>query len=58
MMRSFFLVCSQSRWLRERATRLSFVRHAVSRFMPGETASDALSAAVALHDQSIDTVFT
>jgi proline dehydrogenase len=57
-MRSFFLVCSQSRWLRERATQLSFVRHAVSRFMPGETASDAISAAVVLRDQSIGTVFT
>jgi proline dehydrogenase len=56
--RDFFLICSQSRWLRERATRYRFVRRAVSRFMPGETAADALAAAVALRDQSIGTVFT
>jgi len=48
IMRSFFLACSQSRWLRERATRFGFVRRAVSRFMPGETVSDAISAACAL----------
>lgn len=56
--RDFFLVCSQSRWLRERATGYAFVRHAVSRFMPGETAEDALSAAVAMQQRSIGTVFT
>ena len=57
-MRSFFLACSQSRWLRERATRYGFMRRAVSRFMPGETASEALAAAAGLRDQSIGTVFT
>ncbi len=57
-MRSFFLVCSQSKGLRERATRYGFVRRAVSRFMPGENVSDALSAAVTLRDQSLGTVFT
>ena len=57
-MRSFFLLCSQSRWLRERALRYGFVRRAVSRFMPGETISDALSAARTLRDRSIGTVFT
>jgi proline dehydrogenase len=56
--RNFFLVCSQSQWLRERATRYGFVRRAVSRFMPGETAADALSAAVALQERSIGAVFT
>jgi proline dehydrogenase len=58
LMRSFFLACSQSKWLRERATRYGFVRRAVTRFMPGESASDALTAAVALRDQSIGSVFT
>ncbi len=58
IMRSFFLRCSQSRWLRERALRYGFVRRAVLRFMPGETISDALSAALALRDRSIGTVFT
>lgn len=57
-MRSFFLACSQSKWLRERATRYGFVRRAVSRFMPGETVSDALAAALSLRDQSIGSVFT
>lgn len=57
-MRSFFLLCSQSRWLRERALRYGFVQRAVSRFMPGETISDALSAARTLRDRSIGTVFT
>jgi len=57
-MRSFFLACSQSRGLRERATRYGFVRRAVSRFMPGEAASDALAAALTLQERSIGTVFT
>ena len=58
IMRSFFLTCSQSRWLREQAPRYGFVRRTVSRFMPGETVSDALAAAVELREQSIGTVFT
>lgn len=58
LMRSFFLACSHSKFLRERATRYGFVRRAVSRFMPGEDVSDALSAAVTLRDQSLGTVFT
>ena len=57
-MRKFFLMCSQSRWLREHATKHRFVRRAVSRFMPGEMVSDALAAAVALRDRSIGSVFT
>ena len=58
IMRSFFLACSQSTWMRERATRYGFVRRAVSRFMPGETAQDALSAAQQLQRVSIGCVFT
>lgn len=58
LMRSAFLVCSQSQWLRERATRYRFVRRAVSRFMPGETAEDALASARLLKQRSIGTVFT
>jgi proline dehydrogenase len=56
--RNFFLVCSQSQWLRERGTRYGFVRRAVSRFMPGETADDALQAAGTMQQRSIGTVFT
>jgi proline dehydrogenase len=57
-MRSFFLACSQSTWMRERATRYPFVRRAVSKFMPGETADAALAAAQTLQKASIGTVFT
>ena len=56
--RDFFLACSTSPWLRERATRYGFVRRAVSRFMPGEAPSDAIGAALALRDRSIGSVFT
>src|SRR3989442_2673010 len=58
IMRNFFLMCSQSRWLREHAAKHRFVRRAVSRFMPGETVSDALAAAVALRGGSIGNGFT
>jgi proline dehydrogenase len=58
LVRSALLAASQSPWLRERAPRLPFVRRTVSRFMPGETAADALSAAQQLQAQGIATVFT
>ncbi|MGH9398705.1 MAG: proline dehydrogenase family protein [Terriglobia bacterium] len=57
-MRGFFLACSESAWLKDRATRLWFVRRTVSRFMPGETADAALAAAVEMREQSIGAVFT
>jgi proline dehydrogenase len=53
--RDVFLAASESRWLRERAVKLPFVRRAVSRFMPGETVDDALSASRAL---GVGTVLT
>jgi len=58
MMRNVFLVCSESAWMRERATRYRFVQRAVSRFMPGESAEDALACARDLKLQSIGSVFT
>lgn len=58
VMRDVLLAGSESRWLRERASRHQFVRRAVSRFMPGETADDALAAAAKLQRKSIGTVFT
>jgi proline dehydrogenase len=58
VMRSALLVASQSVWLREHATRYGFVRRAVSRFMPGEDVESAITAAVALRQQNIGTVFT
>ncbi len=58
LMRSALLAASQSVWLRERATRYSFVRRAVSRFMPGEDLQSALLAAQTLRRQNIGAVFT
>jgi proline dehydrogenase len=55
ILRNVFLAASESRWLRERAVKLPFVRRAVSRFMPGETVDDALSASRAL---GVGTVLT
>jgi len=55
LLKSIFLWASESRWLRERAVRYPFVRRAVSRFMPGETAEDALAASRAL---GVGTVLT
>jgi len=48
IVRNVLLSASESRWLRERAVKLPFVRRAVSRFMPGETLDDALAASRAL----------
>ncbi len=48
LLRNVLLAGSENRWLRERAVRYPFVRRAVSRFMPGERAEEALAAARAL----------
>lgn len=58
ILRSILLAASTNEWLRERATRTRFVRRAVSRFMPGETAEDALAAAAELAPQKIRSVLT
>ncbi|MPZ16633.1 MAG: proline dehydrogenase [Luteitalea sp.] len=58
MMRSVLLAGSESRWLRHQAPRLGFVKKAVSRFMPGEQATDALNAAAALRQHDIATLLT
>src|SRR5213593_2189182 len=55
ILRNVFLAASESRWLRERAVKLPFVRRAVSKFMPGETVDDALAASRALR---VGTVLT
>ncbi len=44
LMRSVLLAGAESAWLREQAMRWPFVRRSVSRFMPGETADEALAA--------------
>jgi proline dehydrogenase len=58
LLRRALLAGSQSRWLRERAMRQAFVRRAVSRFMPGEEASDALAAADGLRRAGLGAVLT
>lgn len=58
LMRNLLLTCSESAWMRERATRYRFVKRAVSRFMPGETAEEALACARELKAKSLGTVFT
>jgi proline dehydrogenase len=55
ILRSALLAGSESRWLREHATRHKFVRSAVLRFMPGETVESALDATRAL---GVGTVLT
>jgi proline dehydrogenase len=58
MLRRSLLKASQSPWLRERAPRYGFMRRTVTRFMPGEDVSDALSASRRLAETGIATVLT
>ena len=53
LMRSIFLAASESRFLRDRATKVGFIRAAVKKFMPGEDAQSALDAAKALGDGAV-----
>ena len=53
LMRSVFLAASNSRFLRERATKIGFIRAAVKKFMPGEDVQSALDAAKALGDGAV-----
>ena len=56
--RSLLLAASENRWLREHGTRISFVRRAVSVFMPGETPADMLTAAEAQAKLGVGALFT
>src|ERR1700688_5249105 len=56
--RSILLAASQNAWLRDHAASHTFVRRAVSRFMPGEELSDALAAAQRLQSKNIGAIFT
>jgi len=58
VMRKVLLAMSTSPFLREQATRRTFVRKSVSAFMPGEKAEDALRAAATLKPQGINTILT
>jgi proline dehydrogenase len=56
--RFIILQAANSRILRDSAPRYGFVRDAVARFMPGETAGKALEAAEALRASGISSVLT
>lgn len=58
VLRSLLLAGSESRWLSRRATRVRFVKRAVTRFMPGERVEHALAAASRLRQQGIGAVLT
>jgi proline dehydrogenase len=58
VMRSVLLAASDSRWMRQQAPRMGFVKKAVKRFMPGERPEDALAAAQELKTQGIATILT
>ena len=57
-MRKALLWASTNAWIRENAMRTGFVRRSVSKFMPGETIEDAITAAVALKPTKINTILT
>jgi proline dehydrogenase len=56
--RKVLLAMSTNAWLRERATKTSFVRRSVSTFMPGERFEDAMAAAAAQQARGVSTIFT
>ena len=58
MLREALLWSSENRFLAERLPQLEFVQRAVRRFMPGETAEDALREGARLEDHGIGTVLT
>jgi proline dehydrogenase len=56
--RKLLLAASTNAWLRDHATKTTFVRRSVSAFMPGERLEDALTAARAQELLGIGTIFT
>ncbi|HEX4001789.1 MAG TPA: proline dehydrogenase family protein [Candidatus Acidoferrales bacterium] len=58
LLRNIILKASQSATLRERAPRLGFVRRTAGRFLPGEDADAALTAARSLAQNGILTLLT
>jgi len=57
-MRNLLLAGSRSAWLQRQATQRQFVKHAVRRFMPGETVDDAVKAALAENQQGLRVTLT
>jgi proline dehydrogenase len=58
VLRTMILAGSENPWLRRQATRRRFIRRAVSRFMPGESFEEALTAARSLAGQGISVILT
>ena len=57
-MRRVLLWMARNKWMRRTLPRLWFARRAVRKFMPGETAEDALTAAAAFRDRGTAVLFT
>ena len=58
LMRGMLIAGSESRWLREKAPRIGFIKRATKRFMPGERLEDALGAATVMQQNGIATMLT
>jgi proline dehydrogenase len=56
--RRLLLWAARNRWLRRHVPRLWFAQRAVRRFMPGETAADALAAAERFRAKGLGTLLT
>ncbi|HUQ86883.1 MAG TPA: proline dehydrogenase family protein [Vicinamibacterales bacterium] len=56
--RTILLKVSDNQWLRANGTRVPFIRRAVSKFMPGESFDDMITAAKATAMEGIGAVFT
>jgi len=56
--RTILLKVSDNQWLRANGTRVPFIRRAVSKFMPGETFEEMVTAAKATAAEGIKAVFT
>lgn len=58
LVRRALIAASQSEWLRDRATRLQFVRRTAKRFLPGEDVAAALDSVRALRASGITSLVT
>jgi proline dehydrogenase len=58
LMRKTLLWASTNAWMRERAMKTGFVRKSVVKFMPGESAEDAVKAARDLKPAGLNTILT
>ena len=56
--RTILLWGSKNIWMRNHIPKLKFVRHAVKKFMPGESPTDAINATKELLKNKITTTFT